>query len=286
MSEHLLEAVRERAASLSRQEGAVAALLLADPQTVLHLPLNRLAERAGVSQPTVIRFCRTMGCEGLRDFKLRLARTLAVGGAFLHGDVEPGDDAARYAGKVVEATLAAIADLRGRLDPATIERAVAMLAAARQILFFGMGGSGPVAFDAMHKFMRLQRPTVAHVDPLLARMSVAGLSAEDVLVVLSNTGRTLITLEIADLARRSAVPTLALTAPGSPLADRADHTVPIEPAEDVELFTPMASRIAHLVVIDILATGVGLSRGGGVRDHLLRVKESLETTRAAASSEG
>lgn len=280
MAENLVEAVRERAPELSRQEGAVAALLLADPQALLHMPLNRMAERAGVSQPTVIRFCRTMGCEGLRDFKLRLAHSLALGGPFLHTDVDPEDDAARYTTKVIDATLAAVADLRGRLDPVAIEGAVDRLAAARQLLFFGMGGSGPVALDAMHKFMRLQRPTtVAHTDPLLARMAVAGLGPDDALVVLSNTGRTLITLDVVALARGGGVPVVALTAPGSPLALAADHTVAIEPAEDVELFTPMASRIAHLVVVDILATGVGLRRGAGVREHLMRVKESLAPTR-------
>jgi RpiR family carbohydrate utilization transcriptional regulator len=275
----LLEQLRARAGDLSKREAAVAALVLADPQQVLRAPLNLLAERADVSQPTVIRFCRSLGCEGLRDFKLRLAQSLAQGTPYVHADVLPGDAAAAYAPKIVGASIEALRTLLADLRPETLERAVALLAGARQIVIFGMGGSGPVALDAQHKFVRLDRPANSTADPLLARMTVATMHPDDLLLLISNTGRTLATIELAQLARSTGVPVLALTAPGSALALAADIAVEIEPAEDLELYTPMASRLAHLATIDVLATGVALSRGSEFPARLARVKQALVVTR-------
>lgn len=275
----LLEQLRAQAGDLSKREAAVAAIVLADPQQVLRAPLNMLAAQAGVSQPTVIRFCRSLGCDGLRDFKLRLAQSLAQGTPYVHADVLPDDAAAAYAPKIVGASIEALRTLQASLRPAVLEQAVALLAAARQIVIFGMGGSGPVALDAQHKFVRLDRPANSTADPLLARMTVSVMHGDDLLLLISNTGRTVATIELAELARSTGVTVLALTAPGSPLAAAASVAIEIEPAEDLELYTPMASRLAHLATIDVLATGVALRRGAEFPARLARVKQALVSTR-------
>lgn len=278
----LLDLIRTRVAALSRREAAVAALVLHNPEGVLHLPLTQLAEQAGVSEPTVIRFCRSLGCAGVRDFKLRLARSLARGTPYIHAAVAPDDTAAGYSAKVIDATIAALAEVRRQTDPACLERAVDLLAGARQIAFFGLGGSGPVAQDALHKFIRMDHPAVAYNDPLLARMAVAAMARADALVLVSNTGRTTAVVEVARLARDVGVATLALTAPDSPLAHTVDLALTTAPAEDAEVYVPMASRIAHLVLIDTLAIGVALRKGPQVLERLKRVKQSLQSTRLPA----
>ena len=276
---NLLALLRSRVDALSKREASVAALVLADPQRVLRLPLDRLAVEAGVSQPTVIRFCRSLGCDGLRDFKLRLAANLAGGTPYVHADVEPGDDAASYGPKVIGAAIAALQAARDKFNAATVERAVALLASSRQLLLFGMGGSGPVALDAQHKFVRLDVPASSTSDPLMARMAVSVMAPNDLLLLVSNTGRTIATLELAELARTNGVQILAITAPDSPLAKAATIALEIEPAEDVDLYTPMASRIAHLAMIDVLATGVALRRDTDGPARLMRVKDAVRSTR-------
>lgn len=277
--ENLLETIRARMGSLPRREAAVAALALADPEGFLRMPLTAMAVGAGVSQPTVIRFCRSVDCAGVRDFKLRLAQCLGRGTPYVHASVEPGDDVSAYAAKVIDATAAAIAEARRGLDTGTIGQAVGLLAGARQIVFFGMGGSGFVVQDALHKFIRLDRPANAYTDPLMARMAVAALGPRDVVVPISNTGRTRMVIEVAALAREGGATVLALTAPGSPLAAAADVAVTVEPAEDAELYTPMASRIVHLMLLDVLVTGVALAKGTNFQERSRRIKHSLAPTR-------
>ena len=72
----ILGQIRRARSELSPAELRVADLVLAQPRSVLNDPIAEIARAAGVSQPTVIRFCRSLGCEGLSDFKLRLASGL------------------------------------------------------------------------------------------------------------------------------------------------------------------------------------------------------------------
>jgi RpiR family carbohydrate utilization transcriptional regulator len=275
----LLEALRQATPPLRRAEARVAAAVLGDPEAALPLNLTALARRADVSEATVVRFCRAVGCDGFADFKIRLAGSLARGMPLVSAHVDPRDTAATYARKIFASTAAALAAAGERLDPAAVERAVDILDGARQIVCCGMGGSGAVAMDAHHKFLRLDVPANACCDPVIGRMLAAGMRGEDALLAISNTGRTMAVLGIVDLARAAGARTIAVTAPNSPLALRADVTIGIEPLEDVELYTPMASRLAHLTAIDVLSTGVLLRRGPAFQTHLARIKAGLGETR-------
>jgi RpiR family carbohydrate utilization transcriptional regulator len=276
---NLIDSLRNHLSRLSRQEAAVALTILVDPEEILLMPLNQLAERAGVSQPTVIRLCRTIGCEGYAELKLRLAQSLGTGTPYISAVVEPGDMPAAYTGKIFDASISALQSARNGLDVRSVERAVRLLARARRVVTFGLGGSAPIALDAQHKLSRFSTPCQAVTDPVFARMLLAGMNDEDVLLTISNTGRTEALLELARRAADGGINVLAVTAPESPLARIATLTLGIEPMEDAELFTPMASRIAHLAVIDVLATGVLLALGPAIQPQLAAIKTSLRETR-------
>lgn len=279
MGGNLLDTLRRRLAELSPREAAAASAILADPHSVLHESVGAVARRAGVSQPTVIRLCRSVGCDGFSDFKLRLAQSLVPGTPFVSAHVAPDDGAAAYVAKTFAAASAALEATRISLELGAIEEAVGLLAGARRIAFFGLGGSAATAIDAQHKFCRFAAPVSAHADPLMLRMILTGMGIGDVLVAISNTGRTRAVIEAAELAATLGVLVIAVTAPGSPLAMAASVAVAVEPAEDAELFTPMASRIAHLAVLDALAIGVALAQGPGIVERLARLKETLSHTR-------
>jgi RpiR family carbohydrate utilization transcriptional regulator len=268
---------------MRRAEARVAQTVLANPDEALPLNLTALARRADVSEATVVRFCRAISCDGFADFKIRLAESLARGTPFVSEHVHPRDPAAAYVRKIFGTTAAALFEAARTIDAQAVERAVGRLAEARQIVCCGMGGSGSVALDAQHKFMRLAVPTYACSDPLIARMAAAGMQPGDVLLAISNTGRTRDLLDIADLARAAGATTIAVTAPDSPLSRHCDITVGLGPLEDTEIYTPMASRIAHLTAIDALATGVTLRRGPTFQTHLATIKASVTPTRLPAS---
>ena len=277
---NLIEVIGARADDLSPAERKVAAAVLEDPAAAMKSSTAVLARKAGVSDPTVNRFCLSIGCAGFPEMKLRLAQSLARGVPFVNRHVAADDSTETYAGKIFDATTAALSRAQDRIDMSEVGRAVDALAAAARISFFGIGGSGAVAVDAQHKFVRLDVPSMAQSDVVMQRMQAAGMDEGDVVVLISNTGCTIPMIENAKLAASRGATLVALTAKDSPLARVCNIVIGIEPAEDADIYIPMASRIVHLVILDVLSTGVILGRGPAFHDRLARIKESLRLGRA------
>ena len=278
-SANIIDEIRRRAGALTPAERKVADAVLDDPAAAMKSSTAVLARKAGVSDPTVNRFCLSLGCTGFPELKLRLAQGIARGVPFVNRHVSAEDTTETYAGKIFEATADALSRARGRLDMAQVALAVDALSSAARISFFGIGGSGAVAADAQHKFVRLDVPALAQSDVVMQRMQAAGMDQGDVVVLISNTGCTIPLIENARLAGERGATLLALTAVGSPLAEACDIVIGIDPVEDADVYVPMASRIVHLVILDILATGVILGRGPGFHTRLARIKDSLRSGR-------
>ncbi|WP_350355178.1 transcriptional regulator HexR [Larsenimonas rhizosphaerae] len=279
MAHDLISKIRLRLDSLNRSERKVADVILTDPDAATGMSIATLAQQASVSEPTVNRFCRNFETRGYPDFKIKLAQSLAGGTPYVTRSVEHDDDTAAYARKIFGANIAALDEACRSLDPKIIERAVDYLIQAKQISFFGLGASGPVAFDAQHKFFRFNLPVVAYDDVLMQRMVAAASRTGDVIVIISNTGRTCDLVEIATQARSHGATVLGITAADSPLARQCTESLAVISAEDTDHYMPMTSRMIHLALIDVLATGVTLRRGPDFLPHLKRIKDSLKPTR-------
>ncbi len=258
---------------LRPSERQLAEFVLKAPREVVHMSMTELARRAGSSQPTIARLCQALGLSGFREFKIRLAQGLPAGVAYVHEEVAADESAAGIARKVLDRTIDALRAVRDTLPADEVEAAIALLSQARRIEFYGAGGSGLVAQDMQHKFFRLGTPTVAYVDPHVYCVSAALLGAGDVVVAVSNTGRSREMLEAARLARESGAAVIAITHRHAPLARLATVAIAVDVAEDPDQYTPMRSRLSHLAVGDILAIGVALRRGPGSADALARSKE-------------
>lgn len=275
----MLERIRAQLPDLSGAERKVAELALAQPYTVMQAAVADIAASAGVSQPTVIRFCRSMGCSGLPDFKLKLAGSLVTGVPYVHSSVRPEDPTSEVAAKVFDNTVSALLKSRNEVNPAAVEQAVDLLSHARRIEFYGLGNSGIIAADAQHKFFRFGIPTVAYADTHIQTMAASVLGPGDVMVAISNSGRTVELIGAAEVALAAGASVVAITASGSPLARLATVTLAADTREDTETFSPMISRIVHLVMIDILAVGVALRQGPALIAQLEKSKQSLRGKR-------
>jgi RpiR family transcriptional regulator, carbohydrate utilization regulator len=271
--------IRSEMGRLSKAEAKVARAILADPEAAIRTSLAALARAAGVSEPTVIRFCRSFGLNGYPGFKLRLAQDLAAGVPFVSPHISAGDDTGTLARKIFSSTIATMQATAATLDPHRIEKAVAALAGAERIVVFGVGGSASVALDAYHKLVRLTFACQQASDPVIARMMLPAMGPADVLLALSYTGRTRAVLDLAEEAARRGVQVIAVTARSSPLAALADPALLVAQAEDSELFTPTTTRIAMLAMIDVLATSVALAGGTQASERLAAIKRILVDTR-------
>jgi len=207
----MLDRIKASLPSLAPAEQRVGKLVLLDPRTFASLPVSELAERAHVSKPTVVRFCRSMGYDGLSDFKLKLAGTVSEGVPFIHRSVDADDKTGDVMVKVIDNTVAAFLKYRNDASSHAIERAVDALMATwkgkGRIEFFGAGNSGIVAQDAQHKFFRLGVTSIATSDGHMQVMSATLLGPGDCLVIISNSGRTRDLMDAADIARKNGATT-------------------------------------------------------------------------------
>lgn len=276
---NILEKIAQHKGAFSKSERKVAEIILANPQTAIHSSIATLAKMSEVSEPTVNRFCRRLDTKGFPDFKLHLAQSLANGTPYVNRHVEESDGPNEYTHKIFESTMASLEVARQSLDIQTINRVVDLLTQAQKISFFGLGASASVAHDALNKFFRFNVPVVYFEDILMQRMSCMNCTEEDVVVLISHTGRTKTLVEIAQIAKSNDASVVGITSRKSPLAKECDLVLSLDVPEDTDLYMPMASRIAQLVLIDILATGFTLRRGSKFRENLKRVKDTLRESR-------
>lgn len=286
----MLERIRAAMPALPPAEQRVATLVLQDARSFASLPIGTLALRAGTSKPTVVRFCRSMGYGGLADFKLKLAGSVSEGVPFVHRAVGEDDGAGELVVKVVDNAVSALLHYRNAAAAGAIERAIDLLAQAgrsgRRIEFYGVGNSGIVAQDAQHKFFRLGVIAHAVQDGHVQVMSATMLGPGDCAVVISNSGRSRDLIDVADIAHRQGASVVVITASGSPLASRAQRPghllLAADHPEDHDRYSPMVSRLLHLLIIDVLTTGVALRLGSAqLRPLLGRIKRALRERRYA-----
>ncbi|MBQ0742872.1 MAG: transcriptional regulator HexR [Pseudomonas sp.] len=276
---NLLQHIAASRLLLRKSELKVADHVLAHAALVMHSSMADLAREVGVSEPTIVRFCRAIGCTGFQDLKLRLAQSLAAGASFGQFSISEDDNTDQLSHKIFDTTLATLMEVRESLDPLRLEQAIAALSVARRVEFYGFGASGAVASDAQHKFFRLQVSTAAYSDPHMQAMSAVTLGPEDVAVAISQTGRTKDLLHSATLVAETGATLICLCPSHTPLADLGSIHIAIDVTEDTDIYTPLSSRIAHLVVIDVLAMGMAMRRGPELVNHLKNVKRSLRGLR-------
>lgn len=278
-SPNLIRRITDSQSSLRKSEAKVASYVLENLDEVIKMRIVDLASESAVSEPTVIRFCRAIGFDGFQSFKLQLAQQLGLGSVFTQFAVEDSDTVADLLNKVFDTTVGSLITVRDEINPAVLEQAIDTISNARRVEFYGFGASGSVAADAQHKFFRLQLSSAAYTDPHIQRMSAISLGSEDVVVAISQSGETQALLESVELAREAGANVIGLAPQNTSLSRLCNLAIYVNMEEDLESFTPVSSRIAHLVVIDVLATGVARHRKPLLKEHLERLEKSQKALR-------
>lgn len=274
--------IKDIYSALRPAEQSVADAILSDVREAVRASNAEIAIRAGVSQPTVTRFCRAVGCEGVRDFKLQLAQSLAVGEAFLRTDTPemPPGALPPFWTSVFQEAHTAIREVERQLAPKAVLAAAELLAGAGRVATFGVGGSSAaLALEAQVRLFRYGLAVDVCREPYIARMTAATLKPDDVLLAISATGRTPEVIETVAIANRYGAQTIAITRPGSPLAAEAAIALAVQIGEFPDALTPSASRFAFLAVLDVVSAGAGYRLGPRARENLRRIKFNIMQTR-------
>jgi glucokinase len=264
----ILTQIRRLRQQLSPAEQRVADLVLAQPRSVLGDPIHDIALAAQVSQPTVIRFCRSVGCKGLSDFKLRLASGLSVSVPVTHSQVTQDDSVLELGAKVLGNTANAVLQLRNELQREQLDKAIALVSQTSRLEIFAVGNYAAIAQDAQMKFLRLGLPCAAHTDPHLQQLVCQTMAPGSVALFISSGGNLPELMTLQALVAERAGRVIAITASQSALARKADAALVAEHNENTSTHLAMISRVLHLLLVDILVTGVAMRRPGSDRSEL------------------
>jgi RpiR family carbohydrate utilization transcriptional regulator len=277
----VLARIRGLESSLTKSEGAVAQLVLTHTDEVVGMSVEALAERAGVSTATVMRLCQALGFSGFREFKIALA--YEQGGArapALEVQMRDGDTPAELLRKVVQSEVQALEETLDLIEASELEAAVSALAAAGRIDIYGMGSSTPVVVDAYYRFLRIGLNVSTPPDSHMQSVAAAVLRPGDVALIVSHTGRTQEVLTAARKAKEAGATVIALTSFfRSPLLQLADIDLVTAVRETTSRVEAMASRTAHLAVVDALYVALTMLRKEGSLDALARTQESIDSQR-------
>jgi len=271
----IISRITELFIELSSAEKRIAQFILDEADAATALPIAELARQANVSQASITRFAKTLGCRDVRDLKVKLAQSLAVGQRFIHE--EPDLEGIQG---IYETIINVLTINRRTIDEPALAKAVEWLSDARQILAIGMGGGSTIcAAEVQHRLFRLGLPVTAQSDGLLVRMMAAAVARQDVVVALSLGGYTQEVVESAAIARQYGAKVVAITPAGTPLAAQADVLLALVVRENDYIYKPSTSRYAMLAMVDVLATALAMANKRQSRDRLRRIKLALDSHR-------
>jgi DNA-binding MurR/RpiR family transcriptional regulator len=272
----ILLKIKQQLSSLPRQESKVGDYVLRHPREVVGSSITQLADACGVSNTTVLRFCRRLGVEGYRQFSIALAKELGSPENLTYVEVQPDDTLASVAQKIFAINIQALRDTQKTLALAALEEVVKAILQARRVDIYATGGAGIAARELHFKCMQLGINANAFLDSQMQVMSAASLTPDDVGIGISHTGRQRHVAEALRLAGASGATTVALTSyPGSPVAEAADVALYTAALAKVDAYVSPSVRTAQLAVVDVIYEAL-LMRGRKLaQDKMARVAKAI-----------
>ncbi|MEQ6390666.1 MurR/RpiR family transcriptional regulator [Bacillaceae bacterium S4-13-58] len=271
-----LPMIRYHYKNFSDKERTIADYFLEHPEKVIHSTITQLAEDLNVAEATVYRFCKRIGFSGFQAMKISLASEIVEPIKDIHGTINENDSEIQIAEKVLKYNIKTLEDTSKTLDHKNLNLAVKALNNAQRVEFYGTGGSGIVALDAHHKFMRTGIPTISYSDTHFQLMSASKLTDQDVAVLISHTGENKDIMEVLEVAKESGATTIGIThfakSRFSQAVDIPLYTISEETDYRSEA---LASRIAQLSLIDALFVNVMIKKGDSAKDALQKIRKAI-----------
>ncbi|MFC3058749.1 MurR/RpiR family transcriptional regulator [Paenirhodobacter populi] len=264
----LLQRILQEREDMRPAERRVADFVGSAPSKVIHMSMARLSETCSVSDPTIMRFCRRFGFDGYQDFKLHLAQSLVPSAPFVYEQIGPQDSIDNIVRKTCRNSLNAIQRLAEDLDPAQVAEGARLLQAASWTGIYATGISEVNALDAEHKFQRLGMRCQALLGRQVQWMHAESARPGEVALIFSQSGHTKQTVEVAVAARAGGARVVSVAAGDSPLAQVSDAVIAVLPYDRTELMTPLASRLNHHLVTNMLVTAIAIASGSQFPDQL------------------
>jgi DNA-binding MurR/RpiR family transcriptional regulator len=273
--------IKSQLTSLKPAERRVADYILDNINEVIHLSITKMAENVGVSEATIVKFCQHIGYSGYQELKIILAQAgEKEHREHIYGEIEANDDINIIIKKIFQIYSKSLNNTKELLQNTDIKTGIEMILKARRLYFFGFGASGIVAKDADLKFKRINYISEALIDNHKQKTIGALLTKEDVVIAISDSGRTKELIESLKIVKNTMAKIIAITSNlGSPITKLADITLLTSSQETPFRGSALASRMAQLAVIDVLFLGVATTEYDKTLEALTKTRLVMQESK-------
>lgn len=268
--------IRTIYSSLRDSEKKIADYINENYKDIMNLTITELAEKSGTSESAVVRLCKGLGYKGFQEFKIKAAQDVIQPSQQIHEAIEREDDLITIKEKVFNAHIQTLIDTLEILNNEELEKAVDLIANANKLEIYGEGGSGVVALDAQHKFLKIGLKSFAYLDSDLKAMSASLLQKGDVVVGISHSGVSRNLIESLEIAKKAGASIITITNYSKSLILKVSDVVLFTISKETAFKSyAMSSRIAELSIIDALVMGVAFRR---FEESILNVQKTRDAT--------
>jgi DNA-binding MurR/RpiR family transcriptional regulator len=262
--------------SLSNAEQKVADFVLSNTHVAVYSSVTDLAEKSGVGETTVIRFCRKLGYRGFQEFKLAVAQNLVNLDQQVEGEIQEGDSLDVIFKKITSQNIHTLDDTLKLMQISQLEKAVELIVNANKLYFFGVGSSGITAADGKYRFMRLGYHVDHASDSHIMAMNASLVSKNDVVIGISSSGSTKDIVDAIRIAKENNASVICLTNHArSPITQYANVILLSAAKESPLQGGAFSSKIAQLHLLDILTTIVAIKQKQVTSKSIEKTAESV-----------
>ncbi|MEA5083058.1 MAG: MurR/RpiR family transcriptional regulator [Lachnospiraceae bacterium] len=279
MGKDLFTEIRVKYNTLSKNQKLVANYILENRNRCVRMTLSELGKECSLSETTIIRFINKLDYTSYQDFRLDMAQDLSRQDVEEreettkdYQDIKSDDSIEEIKQKVISIASSAIYDINKLVDLDRVTDATKLIEKAKRIMFFGAGGSGVIATDVYHKFLRCGKNVINESNSHIALIHASQLTADDLLILISHEGESKEVLECGKLAQKRGAKVLGITSyMNSDLAKLADLCIFSSTNDSAYYTDAMVSRLVQLVIMDMLFIIISTRADEG---HVLKAMEA------------
>lgn len=240
------------------KEKKINKFIMANIDRIMYMNTYEIAEQCETSQASVVRFAKKLGYSGFPELKVDFGKEIGRREAkekisFTYEDMSENGEIFENIKNVIKINTRIIEDTYSSVDVKVIEKTVKAIKKARKVVIVGAGYSGIIARDLEYKLLELGINVIFQSDFHTLLTIIPTLNEEDILFVISQSGRTSDIYYLVEEAKKRKIKIIAVTQTSSnPIKELADIQITTVVEKNNFRSTSLYSRISQLTIIDII----------------------------------
>ena len=232
--------------------GRIGTFIQENPDQVIVLSISEVADASQASIASVMRLCKELDFTSFASFKLALASELAVQANGRSGGAASATNES-FSKKLGDSICMAIRTNTDAIKPTEIDEVAHEIIRARQVILHGVGASFIPASFMSYKLTRLGIVNHLSTDLHMTSMVAHASGPEDLLLLFSSSGSVRESIELAELATQTSLPSIAFTNRyKSPLGEACGKQLTTVGAESPLSSGSLESKCGQLLIVEWL----------------------------------